>query len=212
MIGLDTVELLDILGNENRRRILQLLSFRPFYFNEMAKRLDLGPKAVINHLDMLERAGLIECYHDNRRRKYFRIADNLVLEVEVSPHAYGVRTYRRKCVAKKGAALSPDLNQLRIMLEVLEEKRSQLRRLLEEVEAEEVVLKRCAIELIEECAEDPLDAEILIALTSGKSSAESLSNRLRMPVVMVEASLLTLSSHGTVQKTGDKWSISGDLP
>ena len=212
MIGLDTVELLDILGNENRRRILQLLSFRPFYFNEMAKRLDSGPKAVINHLDMLERAGLVECYHDSRRRKYFRIAENVVLEVEVSPHAYGVRTYRPECVAKKGAALSSDLNQLRSKLDELEEKRGRLRSLLEEVESEMIVLKRHAIELIEECAEDPLEAEILIALTSGGSSAESLSNRLRMPVVMVEASLQKLSSYGTVQKTGDKWTISGALP
>ncbi|WP_336248422.1 ArsR/SmtB family transcription factor [Methanothrix soehngenii] len=61
---LDPIELLDILGNENRRRILQLLSFRPFYFNEMAKRLDVGPKAVIDHLEMLERAGLVECYQE----------------------------------------------------------------------------------------------------------------------------------------------------
>ncbi len=91
---LDPVELLDILGNENRRRILQLLSFRPFYFNEMAKRLDVGPKAVIDHLEMLERAGLIECYHDQSRRKYFRIARKTVVEIAVSPNSYGVRAYR----------------------------------------------------------------------------------------------------------------------
>jgi predicted transcriptional regulator len=45
VITLNPIELLDILGNENRRRILQLLSFRPFYFNEMAKRLNVGPKS-----------------------------------------------------------------------------------------------------------------------------------------------------------------------
>ena len=90
---MDPVELLDILGNENRRRILQLLSFHPFYFNEMAKRLDVGPKAVIDHLEMLERAGLVECYQDRGRRKYFRIARKTVLEVAVSPHSYGERAY-----------------------------------------------------------------------------------------------------------------------
>ncbi|HPS92107.1 MAG TPA: helix-turn-helix domain-containing protein, partial [Methanothrix sp.] len=97
---LDPVELLDILGNENRRRILQLLSFRPFYFNEMAKRLDVGPKAIIDHLLMLERAGLVECYQDQGRRKYFRIVRKTVLEVSVSPNSYGVRAYRSEDVPK----------------------------------------------------------------------------------------------------------------
>jgi Predicted transcriptional regulators len=124
---LDPIELLDILGNENRRRILQLLSFRPFYFNEMAKRLDVGPKAVIDHLEMLERAGLVECYQEEGRRKYFRIARRTVLEVAVSPHSYGVRAYLSEDAPKddsgfEEAEASLDLKMLKDELLGLEKK------------------------------------------------------------------------------------------
>jgi len=131
---LDPIELLDILGNENRRRILQLLSFRPFYFNEMAKRLDVGPKAVIDHLEMLERAGLVECYQEQGRRKYFRIARRTVLEVAVSPHSYGVRAYLSEDAPKddsgfEEAEASLDLKMLKDELLGLEKKRYELREL-----------------------------------------------------------------------------------
>ena len=119
---MDPVEILTILGNENRRRILQLLSYRPFYFNEIARRLDLGPKAVIDHLEMLERAGLVECYQDLGRRKYYRIAEKVVLEVTVSPHSYGVRSYRPEIIEEPSSDISADLSQLRLRL--LELKRS----------------------------------------------------------------------------------------
>jgi len=126
---LDPVELLDILGNENRRRILQLLSFRPFYFNEMAKRLDVGPKAVIDHLEMLERAGLVECYQEQGRRKYFRIARRTVLEVAVSPHSYGVRAYLSEDAPKDAsgfeeAEASLDLKMLKDELLLLGKKKA----------------------------------------------------------------------------------------
>ncbi|MEA2045321.1 MAG: helix-turn-helix domain-containing protein [Euryarchaeota archaeon] len=207
MIILETVELLDILGNENRRRILQLLSFRPFYFNEMAKRLDVGPKAVISHLDMLERAGLIECYRDNRRRKYFRIADCLVMEVVVTPHTYGVRTYRPEGIIQKTVHRSPDLDQLSARLRELEEKRRQLRCLLEEVEAEAMETKRLGIDLIDEDTEDQLEAETLIALLSGGASTEHLAEKLRMSPLLVEDCLQRLAVLGKVRKKDDRWSI-----
>jgi len=84
--------LLTILGNENRRRILQLLSRRPYYISEISERLDVGPKAIIEHLDLLSRAGLIEFYTDDQRRKYCHIIHNVRLEVSVSPNAYEVRS------------------------------------------------------------------------------------------------------------------------
>ncbi|MCO5381714.1 MAG: ArsR family transcriptional regulator [Methanosarcina barkeri] len=87
---MDSAKLLDILGNENRRKIIQLLANRPCYVSEISGRLRVGPKAIISHLSMLEQAGLIECSVDEQRRKYFNIANNMRLEVSVSPYAYTV--------------------------------------------------------------------------------------------------------------------------
>lgn len=87
---MEPAKLLDILGNENRRKIIQLLANRPCYVSEISGRLGVGPKAIINHLSLLEQAGLIECSVDDQRRKYFNIVNNMRLEVSVSPYAYTV--------------------------------------------------------------------------------------------------------------------------
>ncbi|HWQ19447.1 MAG TPA: ArsR family transcriptional regulator, partial [Methanotrichaceae archaeon] len=204
---LDPVELLDILGNENRRRILQLLSFRPFYFNEIAKRLDVGPKAVIDHLEMLERAGIIECYHDQTRRKYFRIARKTILEVAVSPHSYGVRAYRSEDTSAVMPLEAPDLQVLQIELLSLEERRQALRKLMDEIESKDMEVKRLAASAVRNYATDQMEAEILMALLSGSVGSETLAERLEIPKIIVEESLKSLEQRGMVHREGEQWSI-----
>lgn len=89
---MDAGTLLDILGNENRRRILELLSRKPCYVTEISEHLDVSPKAVIDHLRKLEDAGLIKSRNDDNRRKYFHISQNLRLEVTVAPYAFGMKS------------------------------------------------------------------------------------------------------------------------
>ncbi|WP_277553457.1 ArsR/SmtB family transcription factor [Halobaculum limi] len=89
---MDSAVLLDLLGNENRRRILRLLSHKPCYVTEISEYLGVSPKAVIDHLRKLEDAGLIESHTDDRRRKYFHIARDVRLEVNVSRHGFGAKS------------------------------------------------------------------------------------------------------------------------
>jgi len=89
---MDSAVLLDLLGNENRRRILRLLSQKPCYVTEISEYLGVSPKAVIDHLRKLEEAGLIESRTDDQRRKYFHITRSLRLEVDVSPHSFGAKS------------------------------------------------------------------------------------------------------------------------
>ena len=89
---MDSAELLDILGNENRRRILRLLARKPCYVTEISEYLGVSPKAVIDHLRKLEDAGLIQSRTDDQRRKYFSISRNLRLEVNVSPYEFGMKS------------------------------------------------------------------------------------------------------------------------
>jgi len=89
---MDSAELLDLLGNANRRRILRLLAHKPCYVTEISEYLGVSPKAVIDHLRRLEDAGLIESRTDDQRRKYFHIARNLRLEVSVSPYRFGAKS------------------------------------------------------------------------------------------------------------------------
>jgi ArsR family transcriptional regulator len=89
---MDSAALLDLLGNDNRRRILRLLARKPCYVTEISEYLGVSPKAVIEHLEKLEGAGLVESRVDDRRRKYFHIARNVRLEVNVSPYAFGTKS------------------------------------------------------------------------------------------------------------------------
>jgi len=205
---LDPVELLDILGNENRRRILQLLSFHPFYFNEMAKRLDVGPKAVIDHLEMLERAGLVECYQDQGRRKYFRIARKTVLEVAVSPHSYGVRAYLSEDSPRvEDECLDQDMMLLKEELACLEQKRLELRGLLDQIESREMQIKKIACRTAKSHTQNQLDEEILTALLAGDSDSARLANRLEVPEIVVRDRLKRLEECGAVHLDGQEWSI-----
>ena len=89
---MDSAALLDLLGNENRRRILRLLARKPCYVTEISEYLGVSPKAVIDHLRKLEESGLVESHVDEGRRKYFSIARNLRLEVNVSPYDFGTKS------------------------------------------------------------------------------------------------------------------------
>jgi ArsR family transcriptional regulator len=58
----DTDVLLDVLGNETRRRILELISHEPMYFNQLAREIGTGQQAILRHVKILEESGLIESY------------------------------------------------------------------------------------------------------------------------------------------------------
>jgi ArsR family transcriptional regulator len=89
---MDAGALLDLLGNENLRRILRLISRKPCYVTEISEQLGVSPKAVIYHLRKLGDAGLIESRTDDQRRKYFHIARNIRLEVTLAPYGFGMKS------------------------------------------------------------------------------------------------------------------------
>ncbi|MFB6284455.1 MAG: ArsR family transcriptional regulator [Halobacteria archaeon] len=89
---MDSSKMLDVLGNENRRRILELLSRKPCYVTEISDYIGVSPKAVIDHLEVLDEGGLIESRVDDKRRKYFYISRNLRMEVQISPYYFDVKS------------------------------------------------------------------------------------------------------------------------
>ncbi len=95
--NLEMEQLLEILGNETRRRILELLTHEPLYVAQMSKILGVYPKAIERHLEKLKEAGLIEeCIPENidpedrmaRRRIYYRVKKNLMISVGIGPNQF----------------------------------------------------------------------------------------------------------------------------
>jgi ArsR family transcriptional regulator len=79
--ALEVSRLLDILGNRNRRRIIELLRQKPCFVTEISETLVLSPKAVIDHLQMMEREAILSCQVDDRRRKYYYLANDILIDI-----------------------------------------------------------------------------------------------------------------------------------
>lgn len=92
---MDTDLILDILGNDTRRKILAILSQEPMYFNQLAKEIDIGQQAILRHLQALETNGLIETYSEKSKlgapdRKYYRLNNSFILTVSLSEDDFTV--------------------------------------------------------------------------------------------------------------------------
>jgi predicted transcriptional regulator len=92
----DTGVLLDVLGNGTRRRILNLISHEPMYFNQLAKEIRTGQQAILRHVKILEDTGLIESYSEKSDlgapdRKYYRVKSSFNLSISVSNDNFTVR-------------------------------------------------------------------------------------------------------------------------
>ena len=87
--GDDVSRVLDILGNRNRRRIIQLLRQKPCFVTEISDRLMISPKAVIEHLQLMEREQILLSRNDRSRRKYYYLSRDfrVVIDLENIPSA-----------------------------------------------------------------------------------------------------------------------------
>ena len=81
--GDEVSRLLDVLGNRNRRRIIGLLREKPCFVTEISERLEISPKAVVEHLQYMERENVLLWRTDERRRKYYYLSRNISVKIDV---------------------------------------------------------------------------------------------------------------------------------
>ena len=217
---MDTSYLLDILGNENRRNILNLLSYRPCYVTEISEGLHVSPKAIIDHLKILEEAGLVESFHDQRGRKYYQIANNVSIEVSISPIAFQIQVTRvgpgaedQKMIRDRfhGEEVDQDLaGRLKYLCEEaqkLNKTSLELRETQRSVQGMLSEVTGMCIEIINELAADQIEAEILYLLVRGPLSFEEISERLNIPGPAARSELARLMKKGLVTYGSGLWSI-----
>jgi ArsR family transcriptional regulator len=217
---MDTSDLLDILGNENRRNILNLLSYRPCYVTEISEELKVSPKAIIDHLKILEESGLVENFHDQQGRKYFQIANNVSIEVSISPTAFQIQVSRVETGTDEQKMLRDQFHgeqineDLAVRLKYLcEEARKlhqtslELRETQRSVQSMLSEVTGMCIEIINDVAADQIEAEILYLLVRGSLSFEEIAARLNIPGPAVRTELARLMKKGLVTYRTGQWSI-----
>ncbi len=207
---MEAAQLLDILGNENRRKILQLLASRPYYMSEIAERLDVGAKAILGHLELLEQSGLVEANVDHQRRKYFHITDNLRLEVFVSPYSFEVETTVITTGMENTEKNLPTVAGLSSLYEEMHdllERRRQVMLEYQDIQANITrTMGRC-MDAIEEVAQDHIEAEILYTLLKGPLNKRALSMQLEIPEYVLEEYLAGMEKKEMIKKEQNKYSI-----
>ena len=230
---MDSAALLDLLGNENRRRILRLLARKPCYVTEISEYLGVSPKAVIDHLRKLEEAGLVASRVDGRRRKYFSIARNLRLEVSVSPYGFGTKSaypasrgfdmsrcrYLSLDVGGGSGRATPEddtskgeLRDLAAELDRLEALENELSMAQRWVQGRLTDVMDGLSEQFDDLGE--LDgrfyAEVAAAVANGATSCERIATQVDAAPGAVDDALALLAEHGVVRATDGGWRVTGD--
>jgi len=102
-------ELLDLLGNKTRRRILEFLSKEPLYITKMIDMMNVKAQAIMRHLRKLEQRGFVRSYERaslrGPPRKYYTITHAMSANVIIGPNTFSLKLTSDATGEKKRMAL-----------------------------------------------------------------------------------------------------------
>jgi ArsR family transcriptional regulator len=85
---MDLEEILDVMGCKTRRDILDFLRDEPRFVSQISRELEVGQKAIIEHLRAMEDVGLLNSsfqkINRGRPRKYYGISRNIEFQIFIS--------------------------------------------------------------------------------------------------------------------------------
>jgi len=196
----EIARILDIMGNRNRRRIIELLRQKPCFVTEISDRLVLSPKAVIEHLQLMEREQILTFRLDERRRKYYSLARDITIDVSLN-------------WLDQGQNLKPDrmgdLRQalfiLRKMVTAREEITESLRNIEQNIDGQIREIVRQGSEILGQDGE----IDLLIALAHSDLSARELMELTGVPEDELWPGLEDLKEKRIVEREGKTFRLCG---
>ena len=200
---LDHVEvarILDILGNRNRRRIIELLRQKPCFVTEISDRLVLSPKAVIEHLQLMEREEILSFRLDDRRRKYYYLANDITVMVNLRrmEESLPVNTDRN-------IQLRRSLAKLRKLVDAREELTERQRSLENDIDIQIREIVQHGRELMNEEAE----IDLVIALAHCDLSSDELSELTGLGRQNMASGLANLQEKHIIKQDGKTYRLCG---
>ncbi|HJJ35922.1 MAG TPA: ArsR family transcriptional regulator [Methanocorpusculum sp.] len=195
-------QILDILGNKNRRRIIDLLNSKPCFVTEISDKLSINPKAVIEHLALLQKEDVIGSYCDDKRRKYYYLLREINLSIKMDP--------KENDLQESHAGLLP----LADILSHLKELMTRRRELMQKLESIEKDLDQKMEELVVNSSTvctDESEPEILLALLHTPMTPIELADACGRPIPEITAALHSLVANGYLENSTGKYAIRDDI-
>jgi ArsR family transcriptional regulator len=199
----EVARLLDILGNRNRRRILELLRQKPCFVTEISETLTISPKAVIDHLQMMEREAILSCQIDERRRKYYYLANDILIDVSlrevmvtsaVTPEDDEMNERLKNSVAMLGR-----------MIRAHDQLLANLEQVNHDIETKITDIARNHKDLFGSDRE----ITVIIALSHTSLQLAELEQATELPLSDLTGILKRFERQGLVRKTGDVYTLRG---
>lgn len=196
----EVARILDILGNRNRRRIIDLLRQKPCFVTEISDRLMLSPKAVIEHLQIMEREEILSFQMDERRRKYYYLANDIDVMVRLLKREH-LQTARRD----ESDRLQSALFQLRKMIETREELAENLRSIENDIDRH----IREISTLAKTALDNDVQTDILISLAHCDLTLDDLCDLTEAPRAAVSDNLEILERKHIIEQAGGSYRLRG---
>jgi len=199
----EAARLLDILGNRNRRRIIDLLRQKPCFVTEISETLTISPKAVIDHLQMMEREAILACQVDDRRRKYYYLANDI--RIDVSLREVEGRITGRPRDDGKNERLKSDISMLGRMILAHDQLLGNLEQVNRDIETKIDDIARNHKDLFG----SERELTVIIALSHAALTLAELEQATDLPVPDLTVFLKRFERHGLVKRTGEVYTLRG---
>jgi ArsR family transcriptional regulator len=198
----EVARILDILGNRNRRRIIELLRQKPCFVTEISDRLMLSPKAVIEHLQLMEREEILSFRLDERRRKYYFLANDISIVVNLTrkEDSHGV------LASDQAIRFRQTLATLRKLVDAREEMDESLRTIEKNIDMQIRDIVQYGRELLDT---DDNEINLLIALAHCDLTVPELAELTGLPEQVLSRGLKNLTMKQFVRMDGRTFRLRG---
>ena len=92
--GIDKEDILDVMGCKTRRDIINLLREEPMFVSEISNELEIGQKAIIEHLRAMEEIGILNSSYKKilrgRPRKYYDLQNEVNIHITINRNTFDV--------------------------------------------------------------------------------------------------------------------------
>lgn len=87
-------DILDVMGCRTRRQIITLLKQEPRFVSQISQELEIGQKAIIEHLRAMEELGILESSYKKiergRPRKYYEMPNDISVNITINRNIFKV--------------------------------------------------------------------------------------------------------------------------